>query len=88
MQLEPPADRPKLLVEQIRECGLDAVQLALNPLVNDPRDWADTFMFLEDAGIRVLSGMMESIGEDYSTLESVYCRWGWSPGTPGRGTWS
>ena len=62
---------PKLLVEQIRECGLDAVQLALNPLVNDPRDWADTFMYLEDAGIRVLSGMMESIGEDYSTLESI-----------------
>ncbi|MED5507193.1 MAG: hypothetical protein VX684_05075, partial [Planctomycetota bacterium] len=39
---------PKLLVEQIRACGLDAVQLALNQLVNDPRDWADTFMYLED----------------------------------------
>ncbi|MEC7351522.1 MAG: sugar phosphate isomerase/epimerase family protein, partial [Planctomycetota bacterium] len=71
---------PKLLVEQIRECGLDAVQLALNPLVNDPRDWADTFMFLEDAGIRVLSGMMESIGEDYSTLESIRRTGGVVPG--------
>ena len=62
---------PKLLVELIRNCGLEAVQIALNPLVIHPRDWADTFMYLQDAGIRVLSGMMESIGEDYSSLDSI-----------------
>lgn len=28
-------------------------------------------MYLQDAGIHVLSGMMESIGEDYSSLESI-----------------
>lgn len=62
---------PKLLVELIRNCGMEAVQVALNPLITRPRDWADTFMYLQDAGIRVLSGMMASIGEDYSSLDSI-----------------
>ena len=62
---------PKLLVDLVRDAGLDAVQLALNPLVTHPRDWADAFMYLQDAGITVLSGMMESIGEDYSSLDSI-----------------
>lgn len=62
---------PKLLVELVRNCGMEAVQLALNPLITHPRDWADTFMYLQDAGIRVLSGMMSSIGEDYSSLDSI-----------------
>ncbi|MEE2680793.1 MAG: sugar phosphate isomerase/epimerase family protein [Planctomycetota bacterium] len=62
---------PKLLVDLVRDTGLEAIQLALNPLITHPRDWADTFMYLRDAGIRILSGMMESIGEDYSSLDSI-----------------
>ena len=62
---------PKLLVDLVKETGLEAVQIALNPLITQPRDWADTFMYLQDAGISILSGMMESIGEDYSSLDSI-----------------
>ena len=62
---------PKLLVDLVKDAGLNAVQIALNPLITHPRDWADTFMYLQDAGIKILSGMMQSVGEDYSSLDSI-----------------
>tara|TARA_B100001059_G_scaffold229209_1_gene261441 strand:- start:73 stop:951 length:879 start_codon:yes stop_codon:yes gene_type:complete len=62
---------PESLVDRLKKTGLKAVQLALTPLVTDPTRWSDTFSRLEAAGIEVLSGMMEPLEEDYSTLESI-----------------
>ena len=63
---------PRDLAEQVRACGLDAVQLALDPLRPgrgwDPDQAAAT---LRDAGITIASGMMAPAGEDYSTLDSI-----------------
>jgi len=59
------------LIESLEEAGIRAVQLALTPLINDPRHWADSFSRLEESGICVLSGMVETVGEDYSSLESI-----------------
>src|SRR5690606_27919335 len=42
-----------------------------SPVVNDPTTWGRAFESLEEAGIRVLSGMMAMAGEDYSTLASI-----------------
>jgi len=50
---------------------VDAVQLALVPLIDQPRQWCDAVEVLRACGVRVLSGMMSTIGEDYSTLESI-----------------
>lgn len=62
---------PAALVESLRAIPLDAVQLALVPLIDQPRQWCDAVSFLRARGIRVLSGSMGTIGEDYSTLESI-----------------
>jgi len=64
-------DSPSALVEAVSSIPLDAVQLALVPLIEQPRQWCDTVSFLRSRGVRVLSGMMAALGEDYSTLESI-----------------
>lgn len=66
-------DGPAQLVERLRTCGAAgrAVQLALDP-IRDGR-WNDraTREALKSAGVRVLSGMMGTRGEDYSTLDTI-----------------
>jgi len=59
------------LVERVALAGLEAVQLALDPLRSG--DWPvdETVWTLETAGIALLSGMMGTKGEDYSTLETI-----------------
>jgi sugar phosphate isomerase/epimerase len=52
-------------------CGLDAVQLALDPVRTGEMPLADALRELHDGGITVLSGMMATAGEDYTTLESI-----------------
>jgi sugar phosphate isomerase/epimerase len=62
---------PADLVDAVRTCGLTAVQLALDPLRRGDWPVRATREALADAGIRVVSGMMEMVGEDYGTLESI-----------------
>jgi L-ribulose-5-phosphate 3-epimerase len=66
------------LAEKLRTLGIDAVQLALDPIRRQSRDanltgWdeAETLAALKDAGIRIASGMMAMQGEDYSTLDTI-----------------
>ena len=65
------ARSPEDLVEKIRACGLDAVQLALTPLCRDERALDAMLGALRAAGIAVRSGMMSTVGENYSTLETI-----------------
>lgn len=64
-------DSPEALVARVNEAGLDAVQLALDPIRRG--DWPEirTVQRLASGGIRVLSGMMGFKGEDYSTPETI-----------------
>jgi L-ribulose-5-phosphate 3-epimerase len=59
------------LVDRVRATGARAVQLALTPPVEQPAAWSETFARLADAGIEVASGMLETVGEDYSTLDTI-----------------
>lgn len=59
------------LVSKVRATGLDAVQLALDPIRKGEWGEIDTVARLRGAGIEVLSGMMGFRGEDYSTLQSI-----------------
>lgn len=65
-----PAD-PGELLDRLRQTGLQAVQLALTPVVRDPDRWGTVFDRLADAGIGIVSGMMEPLDEDYSSLEAI-----------------
>lgn len=62
---------PRDLIAQLEATGLDALQIALLPLVDEPRVWADTIGILRERGIRILSGMFATPHEDYSTLDSI-----------------
>ncbi len=59
------------LVASVRATGLNAVQLALEPIRSGALPLDEVHAALGEAGIRILSGMMETVGEDYSTLESI-----------------
>ena len=67
---------PASLVERLRACGRDAVQLALDPLCPETpatSAWSpdETFSALAEAGVQVVSGMQMMRGEDYTSLASI-----------------
>lgn len=59
------------LAKKVGDCGLGAVQLALDPLGEKVWPVEAALKTLRDAGIEIRSGMMRTRGEDYSTLESI-----------------
>lgn len=70
---------PADLAAQVRGCGLTAVQLALDPIRRGEWPLEETRTALSNAGIRILSGMMGTVGEDYSTLETIRATGGLRP---------
>ncbi|MEM6333080.1 MAG: sugar phosphate isomerase/epimerase family protein [Planctomycetota bacterium] len=64
-------DSADALVRDLAATGVKRTQLHLNPLLDAAPAWADTPAKLADAGIAVVSGMITTLGEDYSTLESI-----------------
>ena len=62
---------PSELVAGLEAAGVHACQLALDPLLSGEHGIGEMRRALEGAGVTVLSGMMGTIGEDYSTLESI-----------------
>lgn len=67
LQPEDPAD----LVRKVRACGLSRVQLALDPLREGHWDLDSTRAELRRSGIEILSGMLGTIGEDYTSLDTI-----------------
>lgn len=72
-------DGPAALIENAREIGIDRVQLHLDPLFVSPDAWADTPAKLDDAGVKVVSGMFTPKGEDYTTPATIQATGGVVP---------
>jgi L-ribulose-5-phosphate 3-epimerase len=62
---------PQDLAQKAQWCGVDALQLALDPLRTGAWSVGDTVEALAAAGLCVRSGMMTMAGEDYSSFESI-----------------
>jgi len=62
---------PQQLLNRLLTLDIQAVQLALSPMVSDPETWGEAVQELRAGGVWVASGMMAMAGEDYSTLESI-----------------
>jgi sugar phosphate isomerase/epimerase len=62
---------PRDLADQVRACGLSAVQLALDPIRRGEWSESETREELSHAGIVIVSGMMAPAGEDYTTLDTI-----------------
>jgi L-ribulose-5-phosphate 3-epimerase len=59
------------LIELLRAADLPRVQIALDPLRERPRLWIKLPELCAKAGIAIVSGMFNAVGEDYTTLESI-----------------
>jgi sugar phosphate isomerase/epimerase len=64
-------ETPEALVAHLREIGIPRVQLALDPLRENPDTWGKTAVLLDAEGIEIVSGMFGTIGEDYSSLDAI-----------------
>ncbi len=62
---------PANLAQQLKAIGLDRVQLDLDPLREQPAVWGRTKEVLAENKIQVVSGMFRTVGEDYTTPETI-----------------
>jgi len=58
-------------VDKVAETGLSVLQLDLTPFIDGAMELPTMLSVLEAAGITVVSTMMTTLGEDYSSLESI-----------------
>jgi L-ribulose-5-phosphate 3-epimerase len=70
---------PEDLVAKLEATGIRRVQLALDPLRENPQVWGQTEALFKKQGLTMVSGMFGTVGEDYSTLESIRLTGGIAP---------
>jgi len=71
--------RPEELVAKLVELGIPRVQLALDPLRENPKVWGNAAELVREKNINIVSGMFGCVGEDYSTLETIRLTGGIAP---------
>ncbi len=62
---------PAQLIGQMQQIGLNQLQIALDPIREQPEVWGNVQEDCSRAGIRLVSGMFGTIGEDYTTMETI-----------------
>lgn len=72
-------ESPAALADHLDAIGIRRVQLALDPVRENPAVWGNAFAQLRSRGIEIASGMMTAVGEDYSTLDSIRITGGVTP---------
>lgn len=65
------ATGPQDLADKVNALGLKQVQLGLTPHRDDPGAWDGVQEILGESGIRIVSGMYSTVGEDYTTPETI-----------------
>jgi len=65
------ATGPQDLAEKVNTLGLKRVQLGLTPHRDDPGTWEGVQEVLAESGIHIVSGMFSTVGEDYTTPETI-----------------
>jgi len=59
------------LLEWLKSLGIPRIQLALDPIREDKASWANFKGRCDQSGIAIVSGMFGTVGEDYTTMESI-----------------
>lgn len=67
LQPTDPAD----LLRQLKAIGLKTAQVDLDPWRENAKAWSGAKEALAAAGISLVSGMFRTVGEDYTTLETI-----------------
>ena len=62
---------PQQLVEQLEKIGIRRVQIGLDPIRGEAATWGSFGALAKERGIKIASGMFGTIGEDYTTMETI-----------------
>lgn len=62
---------PRELLDHLQGIGIPRLQIALDPLRESPAVWGGLGELCANNGIELVSGSFGTVGEDYSTLESI-----------------
>jgi len=79
---------PQDLITKLQATGIRRVQLALDPLRDNPAVWGATPELFHQNGLTVVSGMFGCVGEDYSTLDAIRVTGGIAPDTTWGQNWT
>jgi L-ribulose-5-phosphate 3-epimerase len=79
---------PQDLISKLQETGVRRVQLALDPLREEPAVWGKSPELLRQAGLHIVSGMFGCVGEDYSTLDTIRVTGGLAPDATWARNWN
>src|SRR5688572_26073939 len=61
---------PQQLIDQIKSIGIPRVQIALDPIRTEAA-WQNFAALAAQNGIALVSGMFGTVGEDYTTMETI-----------------
>jgi L-ribulose-5-phosphate 3-epimerase len=61
----------KELTERLQHVGISRVQIALDPIREDPSAWGSLSLGNPPPGLELVSGMFGCVGEDYTTMETI-----------------
>src|SRR4051794_20063348 len=67
----PQPQSPRQLIDQLKTIGIPRVQIALDPLRTEPAIWGSFPELCAKEGIEMVSGMFGTVGEDYTTMETI-----------------
>ena len=81
------ADSPAELIERLEQIGLKNVQFGLVPMLDKDGPWQNIQAEMAAKGFNIGSGMFETIGEDYSTIETIRRTGGVVPDEHWEGNW-
>jgi L-ribulose-5-phosphate 3-epimerase len=70
---------PDELIDKLEQIGIPRVQLALDPIREQPKVWGQIGDQLRAAGFTIVSGMIGFVGEDYTTMETIHATGGVAP---------
>src|SRR6267154_473790 len=62
---------PTNLAQQLQDIGISRVQIALDPIREHPTVWGRIVDSFRQHNIAIVSGMFATLGEDYTTMESI-----------------
>ncbi len=79
---------PQALIADLNAIGIPRAQIALDPIRAGENGWGDAPQLFADAGISCVSGMMVTIGEDYTSMESIRRTGGVVPDQTWEGNWA
>lgn len=70
---------PQDLLAKLDATGIRRVQLALDPLRDEPAVWGQAPALFQRNNVVIVSGMFGCVGEDYTTLETIQKTGGIAP---------